>query len=196
VTVIDPVAAKVVATIPIGGGKLEFPAADGLGRVFVAVQASGEIAVIDVKTNKMTGRFQMEGCKDASGLTYATKSKLLISSCGNGVAKVVTPEGKDVATIPIGKGPDAAIYDPVRQVAFVPSGIDGTLEVISVADAAQVKSIQRLPTQILVRSGAVDPQSGKLYLMAAQPDPEKPTGGGGRPTPKDGTFEMLVIAPQ
>ncbi|MEA2975977.1 MAG: hypothetical protein QOF19_1497 [Alphaproteobacteria bacterium] len=195
-TVIDPVAAKVVATIPIGGGKLEFVAADGQGRVFVAVQASGEIAVIDVKTNKMTGRFQMEGCKDASGLTYATKSKLLISSCGNGVAKVVTPEGKDVATIPIGKGPDAAIYDPQRQVAFVPSGIDGTLEIISVADPAQVKSIQRLPTQVLVRSGAVDPASGKLYLMAAQPDTSKPTGGGGRPTPKDGTFEMLVIAPQ
>src|SRR5581483_3532752 len=49
VTVVDPVAAKVVATIPIGGGKLEFPAADGLGHVFVAVQASGELAVIDVK---------------------------------------------------------------------------------------------------------------------------------------------------
>ncbi len=196
VTEIDPLGAKVVATIPIGGGKLEFPAADGLGHVFVAVQASGEIAVIDVKTQKMTGRFQMEGCKDASGLTYATKSKLLVASCGNGVAKVVTPEGKDVASIPIGKGPDAAIYDPVRQVVFIPSGIDSVLEVISVADPAHVTSIQRLPTQILVRSGAVDPASGRLYLMAAQPDPTKPTGGGGRPTPKDGTFEMLVVGPQ
>ncbi len=193
---VDPLAAKVVATIPIGGGKLEFPAADGLGHVFIAVQASGEIAVIDVKDHKMTGRFQMEGCKDASGLTYATKTKLLVASCGNGVAKVVTAEGKDVASIPIGKGPDAAIYDPARQVVFVPSGIDGTLEVISVADPAQVKSVQRLPTQILVRSGAVDPPSGKLYLMAAQPDTNKPPGGGGRPTPKDGTFEMLVIGPQ
>jgi YVTN family beta-propeller protein len=196
-TVVDPVGARVVATIPIGGGKLEFPAADGLGHVFVAVQASGEIAVIDVKSNKTTGRYALEGCRDASGLAYATKSKLLIAACGNGVAKVVAADaGKDVATIPIGKGPDAVIYDPVREVAFIPSGVEGVLQVISVADAAHVALVQTLPTQILARSGAVDPQSGKLYLMAAQPDPSKPTGGGGRPTPKDGTFEMLVIAPQ
>ncbi|MEA2977591.1 MAG: hypothetical protein QOF19_3111 [Alphaproteobacteria bacterium] len=197
VTEIDALAADVVATIPVGGGKLEFADADGMGRVFVNVQAAGEIAVVDVKAQKVTGRYKMAGCEDASGLAYAGKSKLLIASCGNGVAKVLAADtGKEVASIPIGRGPDAVIYDPVRQIAFIPCGIDGTLEVISVADAARVASIQRLPTQILVRSGAVDPRSGRLYLMAAQSDPTKPTGGGGRPTPKDGTFEMLVIAPQ
>jgi DNA-binding beta-propeller fold protein YncE len=197
VTEIDPLAVSVVATIPVGGGKLEFADADGMGHVFVNVQAAGEIAVIDVKAQKVTARYKMAGCEDASGLAYASKSKLLIASCGNGVAKVIAADtGKEVASIPIGKGPDAVIYDPVRQIAFIPCGIDGTLEVISLADPTNVKSIQRLATQVLVRSGAVDPPSGKLYLMAALPDPTKPTGGGGRPTPKDGTFEMLVIAPQ
>jgi YVTN family beta-propeller protein len=192
VTVVDPVAKSVVATIPVGGGKLEFAASDGAGHVFVNVQAAGEIAVIDVKTNKLTAKHKMAGCEDASGLAFATKAKLLIASCGNGVAKVMTPEGKEVASIPIGKGPDSVIYDAVHDVAFVPCGTDGVLEVISVADAGKVAKIQTLKTQVLARTGAVD-AAGRLYLMTAQPDPSKPLGGGGRPTPKDGTFEMLVI---
>src|SRR5262249_31560362 len=53
VTVVDPAGKKNVATIPVGGGKLEFAASDGAGHVFVNVQAKGEIAVIDVKTNKV-----------------------------------------------------------------------------------------------------------------------------------------------
>lgn len=192
VTVIDPVAKKNVATIPVGGGKLEFAASDGAGHVFVNVQQKGEIAVIDVKTNKVTTNYKMAGCEDASGLAYAGAAKLLIASCGNGVAKVLTVEGKEVASIPIGKGPDAVIYDPKNKVAFIPCGTDAVLEVISVADPAKVTKIQTLKTQFLARTGAID-ASGRLYMMAAQPDPTKPPGGGGRPTPKDGSFEMLVI---
>lgn len=193
VTVVDPVAKSVVATIPVGGGKLEFPASDGAGHVFVNVQAAGELAVIDVKTNKMTNKYKMVGCEDASGLAFATKAKLLIASCGNGVAKVLTIEGKEVASIPIGKGPDSVMYDSVHDVAFIPCGTDGVLEIISVADPTKVTKTQTLKTQVLARTGAVD-ATGRLYMMTAQPDPSKPLGGGGRPTPKDGTFEMLVIS--
>jgi DNA-binding beta-propeller fold protein YncE len=195
VTEVDPVAGKAVATIAIGGGKLEFPAADGAGHVFVNMQEKGEIAVIDVKDHKVSATYKMAGCEDNSGLAYADKSKLLISSC-DGVAKVLAADtGKEVASIKIGKGADAVIYDPVRQLAFIPCGVDGVLEIISVADPAHVTLVQHLPTHILARTGAVDPQSGRVYLMSAEPDPSKPRGGGGRPTPKDGSFEMLVIGP-
>src|ERR1700722_5154483 len=195
VTEVDPQAGK-STTFPVGGGKLEFPAADGLGRLFVNRSQAGEIAVIDIKTQKVTGTYKMADCDDPSGLAYADKSKLLISSC-NGLAKVLAADtGKEVASIKIGKGPDAVIYDPVRQLAFTPCGADGVLEVISVADPAHVALVQHLTTHILARTGAVDPQSGRVYLMSAEPDPSKPRGGGGRPTPKDGSFEMLVIGPQ
>jgi len=188
--------AKKSSTFSVGGGKLEFPAPDGLGRLFVNRSQAGEIAVVDIKTQKVTGSYKMAGCDDPSGLAYADKSKLLISSC-NGLAKVLAADtGKEVASIPIGKGPDSVLYDPQRQLAFIPCGRDGVLEVISVADPAHVAKVQELPTHVLVRTGAVDPQSGRLYLMSADPDPSKPPGGGGRPTPKSGTFEVLVVGPQ
>jgi DNA-binding beta-propeller fold protein YncE len=195
VTEVDAVGGK-SSTFSVGGGSLEFPAADGMGRLFVNRSQAGEIAVIDIKTQKVTGSYKMAGCEDPSGLAYADKSKLLISSC-DGVAKVLAAvDGKEVASIPIGKGPDAVIYDPVRQLAFIPAGRDGVLDIISVADPAHVALVQHLSTHVLARTGAVDPQSGKVYLMSADPDPSKPRGGGGRPTPKDGSFEMLVIGPQ
>jgi len=195
VTEVDAQAGK-SSTFSVGGGHLEFPAPDGAGRLFVNRSQAGEIAVIDIKTQKVTGSYKMAGCEGPSGLAYAEKSKLLISSC-DGLAKVLAAaDGKEVASIPIGKGPDAVIYDPVRQLAFIPAGRDGVLDVISVADPAHVALVQHLPTHVLARTGAVDPQSGKVYLMSAEPDPSKPRGGGGRPTPKDGSFEMLVIGPQ
>jgi DNA-binding beta-propeller fold protein YncE len=195
VTEVDPLAGK-STTFSVGGGKLEFPASDGLGRLFVNRSQAGEIAVIDIKTQKVTATYKMAGCDDPSGLAYADRSKLLVSSC-NGLAKVLAAEtGKEVASIPIGKGPDAVIYDAVRQLAFIPCGADGVLEIISLADPSHVALLQHLPTHILARTGAVDLQSGRVYLMSAEPDPSKPRGGGGRPTPKDGSFEMLVIGPQ
>jgi DNA-binding beta-propeller fold protein YncE len=192
-TEIDPKSGKVVATIAIGGGKLEFPAADGAGHVFVNVQAAGEVAVIDVREHKVFVKFKMNGCEDASGLAYATKSKVLIASCGNGVAKVLDPaSGRELASIPIGKGADSVIYDPKNQVAFVPCGEDGVLEVIDVRNPKKISKLQSVKTAPLARTGAVD-ADGRLYLMAAEPDPSKPKGGGGRPTPKDGSFQMLVM---
>jgi DNA-binding beta-propeller fold protein YncE len=198
VTEVDPVAGKVVATIAVGGGKLEFPDSDGAGHVFVNMQEKGEIAVIDVKTHKVSSTYKMAGCEDNSGLAYTgSKTNLLIASCGNGVAKVVAADtGKEVASLPIGKGPDSVIYDAQRQLAFIPCGRDGVLEVISVADPAHVSVVQHLPTQLLTRTGAVERQSGRIYLMTAVSDPSKPLGGGGRPTPKEGSFEMLVVGPQ
>jgi DNA-binding beta-propeller fold protein YncE len=193
---IDPVARKTVATIQVGG-TLEFPAVDGEGKVYVNIASVPEIAVIDVKTSKVTAHYKLDGCKGASGLAYAPQAKLLISSCGNGMAKFLDAgTGKEVASIPIARGPDAVIYDTARKLAFIPCGGDGILEVISVADPAHIASVQHLATQAGSRTGTIDPQSGRLYLMASQPDPQGKPGPGGRGIARvPGTYEVLVVAP-
>ena len=195
-TVIDPIARKAVATIPVGG-TLEFPATDGAGKVFVNITSVPEIAVIDVKSKAVTAHYKLDGCRGASGLAYATKAKLLISSCGNGMAKVLQADtGKEVASLPIARGPDAVIYDPVRQLAFIPCGGDGVLEIISVADPAHVAIVGHVQTEPGSRTGTLDPQSGRLYLMASKPDPAGTPGPGGRGIARvPGTYEVLVIAP-
>jgi YVTN family beta-propeller protein len=195
-TVIDPVARKAVATIPIGG-TLEFPASDGAGKVFVNITSVPEIAVIDVKTRMVTGHYKLDGCRGASGLAYAAQAKLLISSCGNGMAKVLdATSGKEVASLTIARGPDAVIYDAARQLAFIPCGGDGVLEVISLKDPAHIAVVQHLPTLAGSRTGTLDPQTGRLYLMSSQPDPTGAPGPGGRGIARvPGTYEVLVVSP-
>jgi DNA-binding beta-propeller fold protein YncE len=196
-TIIDPAARKVVGTIPISPNVLEFPVADGAGKIFDNVETTAEIAVIDAKTQKVTGTYRLAGCERPSGLAYAADSKLLISSCRNGLAKIVQADtGKEVASIPIGAGPDAVIYDPRRKLAFIPCGGDGVLEVISLADPAHVASVQRVQTQGGSRTGTLDPGTGRLYLMASKPDPNAAPPPGGRGAPRlAGSWEVLVVSP-
>jgi DNA-binding beta-propeller fold protein YncE len=192
-TVVDPIAQKVVATIPVGG-VLEFPASDGAGKVFVNVQDKGEIGVIDVKTRQTVAHWPMNDCKSPTGLAYVPRGKLLVSSCGqNGVAKVINAEtGAEVASIPIAVGADAVMYDAKRNVVLIPCRA-GELEVISVADPAHISVVQRVPTQEGSRTGTFDPDTGRVYAMAAKFGP--PATPGGRPQALPGTFEVLVVAP-
>ena len=193
-TVVDPIARKVVETIPISPNTLEFPVADGAGKIFDNVETTAEIAVIDAKTRKVTGTYRLAGCEEPSGLAYAADLKLLISSCRNGLAKVLRADsGTEIASLPIGAGPDAVIYDARRKLAFIPCGGDGVLDVISLADPAHIAVVQRLPTQAGSRTGTLDPGTGRLYLMASKPDPSVPAGRG---APRlAGSWEVLVIGP-
>ena len=161
VTEVDPVAVKTVGTIAIGkSGKLEFPASDGAGHVFVNIEEPGIVAVIDVKEQKKVAEWKMAGCEDASGLAYTgAMTKLLIASCGNGVAAVISAvDGKAVASIPIGKGPDSVLYDEQRQLAFIPCGRDGVLEVISTADPLNLSGI-------LLPGSRIHPLSGGAVAL-------------------------------
>jgi hypothetical protein len=122
---------------------------------------------------------------------------MLISSCGNGMAKVLdAATGKEVASLPIKAGPDAVIYDATRKLAFIPCGGAGVLEIISFADPSHISIVQELPTKAGSRTGTLDPQTGRLYLMASDPDPTGAPGPGGRGVARvPGTFEVLVVSP-
>jgi DNA-binding beta-propeller fold protein YncE len=198
-SVVDAVGKKIVKLIDVGG-KLEFVASDSAGKVFVVDESplpNTNIAVLDAKAyTAAPNRYPLQGCNEATGLAYVPPSKLLVASCKNEMAKFLdAATGKEVASIKIGKGPDAVIYDAKRQLVFIPCGIDGVLEVISVADPAKIAVVQHLPTQQGSRTGTIDPETGRLYLMASKADPAGAPPGGG-PIPRlAGSFEVLVISP-
>ena len=195
-TVVDPIQHKVVGTIPISDNTLEFPVSDGSGKIYDNIETTGEIAVIDVRARRVIRSFKLEGCEEPSGLAYAAASKLLIAACGNGVAKIVQAStGKEIASVAIGHGPDAVIYDPVRKLAFIPCGREGVLEVISLSDLANIAVVQHVQTQQGSRTGTVDPATGRLYLMASKPDLSATVPTGGRVPRLAGSWEVLVVGP-
>ncbi|HXQ10506.1 MAG TPA: hypothetical protein VN805_05840 [Caulobacteraceae bacterium] len=190
VTLVDPRAESVVGTIKVGGS-LEFPAVDGKGMLFVNVESTGEIAVVDLDKRAVVGRYAMADCKRPTGLAYVEGHRL-ISSCGSGVAKILDAEtGKEIASLKIGGFPDAVIYDRTRSLAYIPTALDGQLNVIALSGPGDNTIVETVPTQIGTRTGAVDPRTGRLYLPTAQYN--LPVPAGQRPTTKPGTFQILVV---
>jgi YVTN family beta-propeller protein len=191
-TVIDPVAKKVVGTIPVGG-ELEFAVPDGNGKVFVNIEDKNQIAVIDAKAKKVLTRYTLKDCDGPTGLAYDAADKYLISSC-DGTAKIIRADtGAEVASLKIANQPDAVIFDATRKLAFIPCRTPGVMEVISFANPAKPEVVQHLQTQLGTRTGTIDPTTGKIYMMAAKFG--APATAGGRPQALESTYDVLVVAP-
>jgi DNA-binding beta-propeller fold protein YncE len=118
----------------------------------------------------------------------------VLSACSNGVVTVVDAvSGQFIQTLPVGKGPDAVIANAARGLAFVPSGRDGTLTAIAIADPAKFSVVATIPTQVGARTGALDPRTGRIYLPTAT---MLPAAAGERPQAKPGSFVVVVVAPR
>jgi YVTN family beta-propeller protein len=188
-TVIDPVHARAVATVPIGGA-LELPALDGHGHLFVNVENRNEIAEVDLATRKTIRHIALAGCEEPTGLAYLS-SGILLSACANGVAKLVrASDGRLLGDIAIGEHPDGAFFDQARHRAYIPSGGDGMLTVIDTSGRLP-HAIARIATETSARTGAVDPATGRVYLPAARFGPAAAPGQ--RPLMVPGSFEILII---
>ena len=193
VTIIDAASHDVLATLPLGG-QPEFAAADGKGLVYDNIVDKREIAVIDVAARKIIRHIPLKSCEEPTGIAYDGASGLVISVCGSGAAKFIDAKsGKEVSSLKIGKGGDAVILDETRRLVFFPTGASGTLSVASLNDGGKVALKQTLKTKTGVRTGALDPASGRLYLPSA--DFLKPSKAGEWPPVAPGSLKILVVAP-
>ena len=194
VFLIDPKAMKAAGTIALGG-KPEFAASDGHGHLLINIEDKHEIARVDIATRKVIYSVALPGCESPTGLAYDGDDDLAISTCRNGVADVTDGKsGAGRASIAIGQGPDAAIYDSAHKAFYVPCGRSGTLSVIAVKSPTDIALAATVPTALGARTGAYDAKTGKLYLPTAQY--QLPVGPGKRPQTIPGTFEIVVVGPK
>jgi DNA-binding beta-propeller fold protein YncE len=190
-TLYDRAARAVVGVVALGG-KPEAAAADESGRVFVNLEDKSEIAIVDVAARKTTGAYPLPGCEGPTGLARDAALGVLISACANQVAKVIDEKsGKDLATLAICKKPDGVMLDARRRRAFIPCA-DGSLMVLALSAPQDVKVAATVQTQAGAKTGALDPETGRLYLPTAKFAPAESEGA--RPKPLPGTFEILVVS--
>jgi len=196
ISVIDPVKGSVLATLP-AGGKPEFAAADGAGRVFFNVEDKSQIGVIDSAESKIVATWPIPNCEEPTGLAFDVAHKRLFSVCANGVLAVTdASSGKHIAEVPIGKGPDAAAFDAARGLVFSSNGQDGTLTVIHEDDPDHYTVVGTVATQKSARTMALDPATHRIYLVAAQfGSPPAPTADVPHPRPSvlEGSFRILAV---
>jgi DNA-binding beta-propeller fold protein YncE len=166
IAVIDTAGDAVLAPVALDG-QPEFAAADGRGKLFVNITDKNEIQRIDTKTAKVDATWPISQCQRPHGLAIDPADHRLFASCVNQLLLVLdSADGKVIATLPIGKGSDAAAYDPVRKRVFS-SNFDGTLSVIQQDTPTRYVTLGDLSTHAMARTMALNPQTGRVYLTAA-----------------------------
>uniref|UniRef100_Q01UW8 YVTN beta-propeller repeat-containing protein n=1 Tax=Solibacter usitatus (strain Ellin6076) TaxID=234267 RepID=Q01UW8_SOLUE len=190
-TVIDPTAGKPITNVPLGG-KPEYGAAAGDGKVYANLTDTGEVVEIDGKTATVTRRWPTAPCKNPVAMAIDTAHHRLFSGCRSGVMAVSDYQArKVVATVPIGAGVDGAGYDAASGNAFA-SNADGTLTVIHQDSPDQYRVLETVTTPLGSRNMGLDPTNHRLFVAAAKFGPV-PAGGRGRGPVLPDSFSVLVI---
>src|SRR5258708_1542325 len=130
VTLVDPVKDTAAGDIQVGG-MLEAGVTDSQGLLYVNVLNHAKIAVVDIAARKVIRRYDLPGCKERRGLAIDPATNLLVTACANGKAIALhAKDGKLAASVNIGEGADAVLFDSRRKIFFAPCGDAGTLSVL------------------------------------------------------------------
>src|SRR5437660_2227634 len=197
-TVIDPHEGKLVTNIELGG-KPEYGASAGDGKVYANLTDTNEVVEINAKAATVSRRWSTAPCKQPVSMAIDTAHHRLFSGCRSGVLAVSDYQaGKTITTLPIGMGVDGAGYDPARGDVFA-TNADGTLTVIHQDSPDKYHVVGNVMTPMGSRNMGLDTTMHRLYVAAATftPPPAPPAGApagrGGRATVIPGTFKLLVI---
>jgi outer membrane protein assembly factor BamB len=194
-TVIDPVAGRVVSTIPLGG-KPEYGAAAGDGMVYANITDNSEVVEINAKTLAVARRWPTDPCKQPVSMAIDPAHHRLFSGCRSGVMAISDyASGKMVTTVPIGQGVDGAGYDAASGDVFA-SNLDGTLTVIHQDSADAYHVVQTVATGPAARNMGLDPTTHRIFLASAKfGATPAATASGPRPRAPvvPGSFVLLVV---
>ncbi len=191
-TAIDAATNKVVGTVDIGG-KPEFAVTDGKGTIFVNNEDTSEVVAFDAKTLQVKTRWSIAPGEGPSGLAIDLEHKRLFSVCDKVMVVSDFANGKVVATVPIGGGPDAVRYDPGTGLVFASNG-EGTLTVVKQESADTYVVLETVPTAPRARTMELDPKTHHVFVVSAEFGPAPaPTAEQPRPRPAvvPGSFMVL-----
>jgi len=190
-TVIDPRAGTLITNIALGG-KPEYGASAGDGKVYANLTDTSEVVEIDAKAATVGRRWSTAPCKQPVAMAIDTAHRRLFSGCRSGVMAISDFQaGKIVAIVPIGMGVDGAGFDAASGDAFA-ANADGTLTVIHEDTPDKYRVVQTVQTAPAARNMGLDPTNHRVFLVSGKFGPAPASGRGRGPVLPD-TFTLMVV---
>lgn len=168
-TVIEAKTGKVIAeAIPLGG-KPEAGVADSdAQKVYVNIEDTNEVAVVDMKEHKVVARWPIAPATGATGLSLDSKlHRLLIGGGNSKMVLMDSMNGKIIDSVDCGQGVDATAFDPETHLGFASAGGSGTVTIVKV-EAEKLTAVQTLTTERGARTMTVDTKTHRIYLANAK----------------------------
>jgi len=204
-TVIDAKDGSIAGTIDLGGAP-EQAASDGQGHLYVDIEDKDNVAVVDVKTLKVTAHYDLGGkAHGPAGLGLDAKNHILFAMCRNPATAVIlsADDGKILTTLPIGNGSDGGGFNPKTMEAFS-SQRDGTLTIIKETSPSSFEVAQTVQTKQGAKTCTLDTKNNQIILIATErapaatpatgtPAPPPEPGGGRRGGGGPAMLDILVV---
>ena len=187
---------KVEAIGPDGANAaVEQGATDGEGHLYFDVANAHHIAVVDAKTLKVTGHFDLgEKGNGPAGLAIDAKNHILFAMCrggrGGGTPTCVilsSIDGKIITTLPLAGSSDGATFNPHTMEAFSSHG-NGTLSVIKENSPTEFVMEETVQTKAGGKTCTLDATTDRVIVITREAAPSAPgappatapVAGGGR----------------
>src|ERR1700722_7095392 len=171
---------KVEAIGPNGANAaVEQGVTDGEGHLYLDVANAHHIAVVDAKTIKVTGHFDLgDKGNGPAGLAIDTKNHILFAMCRGGRRGEGAPacvilnavDGKIIGTLPLAGSSDGAVFNPRTLEAFSSHG-NGTLSVIKENSPTSFVVEETLKTMPRAKTLTLDAKTGNVLLIGAENGP-------------------------
>jgi YVTN family beta-propeller protein len=194
-TVIDVATNQVIATIPLGG-RPGSAVTDGKGRIFVALPALGEIALIDAVAKKVTVSWQLAPCTGPTDLAIDSIDRQIFTTCEDHKLVAINADTGRVTTIDDAPANSGDIdFDSKDKLLFV-ADASGTLSIFHRDSPFKYSKLQKVNTQTGARTMIVNPQDAKAYLVTSKFGQNTAAVSEElqfRPTPVPGTFSVIVV---
>jgi hypothetical protein len=150
---------------------------DGEGHLYFDVANMHHIAVIDAKTLKVTGHFDLgEKGNGPAGLAIDIKNHLLFAMCRGGSGGTPTCivlssiDGKIITTLPLAGNSDGGGFNPHTMEAFSSHG-NGTLSVIKEISPTEFALTEVVQTKSGGKTCTVDTKTDHIIVIAREAGP-------------------------
>ena len=185
VLVVDSKDGSIVGTIdaiaPDGANAaVEQGVTDGEGHLYFDVANQRHIAVVDARTLKVTGHFDLgEKGTGPAGLAIDVKNHILFAMCrgGNGgtptCVVLSAVDGKIITTLPLAGGSDGATFNPRTMEAFSSHG-NGTLSVIKENSPTEFVLEETVQTKAGGKTCTMDTLTDRVIVITREAAPAAP----------------------
>lgn len=170
----DARSGKQLGSVAVDSAKVDAPRVDGHGNVLFPLRDKSLVLKVAIAQRKVAARYALAGCVHPAALEIDVAGERVFVGCRGdaaiapALAVLEAGSGRQLATLPIGRGVDEVMYDPGAHLVVTANGSDANMTVIRQdgPDAYQLDAT--VGTFPMARTGVLDERTGKIYLVNAQ----------------------------
>jgi hypothetical protein len=149
--------------------KMDDPSPDGKGSLYAPARYDNILLKLDSKTLEEKGRWAID-CVQVVAVEYQHATDRLLIGCRGDKPVFIALDattGKQLASIPIGKGIDGMAIDETRHRILTSNGGDSSLTVIQQDGPDSYRLLGNVQTRPQARVVQIDEASGRLFTVTA-----------------------------